>query len=598
MNVEGTALWLVVLLCACAAFLSFFKRPAGGQEELGCRRLIAALWLAACILAVLLTGLMIAHLLAHRFDYSYVAAHTDRALPVLYRISALWAGQEGSFLLWLTTLCLVGLALRNTKNYTVFGVYALITVLLAAMTAVSQPFARLSAVPADGTGLSLALQDPWMAVHPPLVFLGYSAMAVLAAYAAAGKEAAKTTLRHYTRLSLFFLGLGIFTGSIWAYRALGWGGFWAWDPIENAALVPWLVLCAYLHDSKPISPIKRIAPFALACLGTFLTRSGVLKEASVHAYAGGDSLVSLLILALVLLCTTGVLFYGVRSRKTKRGATAKPTPLEALQSVLSKAKAQHAAADSQPYAGLLARPLALSSQEGGALGMRIFARTTYGYAALILLFTLLPLATGRATHANVYNTLTVIYALVCTALLLLWDGEVLIRKGFLVLLINTALIFALMMVLNTAHAAALVLLWFMLLPISLYAAGAFKLDTYSLTHAALALLFVGAIASSLLGIEALSVSSSASPQLIIGGQPLHTANVLQQELSIVSTPLADYLVYGTQAVQTDAELFVPYTTKPLILLFWLGGFSVLGAALYRLVRALFRKSKSLPDERH
>ena len=122
------------------------------------------------------------------------------------------------------------------------------------MCFISQPFAKMLVIPLDGLGLNGALKDPWMVVHPPLVFVSYSAMAILFAFSATlshikSSDEVKSKILYWLRVSWFFLGLGILTGSIWAYKALGWGGYWAWDPIENAALVPWLILCGYLHEN-------------------------------------------------------------------------------------------------------------------------------------------------------------------------------------------------------------------------------------------------------------------------------------------------------------------------------------------------------------
>jgi cytochrome c-type biogenesis protein CcmF len=243
-------------------------------------------------------------LLTHNFNNLYVATHTNRSLPLVYVISAFWAGQEGSLLLWgwltsLTTLIVV----RKTKTVDKFKPYvATILVIIQlffvlTMIFASNPFERLSFTPADGQGLNPLLQDPGMVIHPPTLFVGYALIAVPFAYAMAGlitkDEDWLNKIRTWTMASWIFLSLGIALGGWWSYHVLGWGGYWAWDPVENASLMPWLIITAFLHSvviqegkkgMKLWNMLLITFSFLLVIYATFLTRSGIIQ--SVHSFAG------------------------------------------------------------------------------------------------------------------------------------------------------------------------------------------------------------------------------------------------------------------------------------------------------------------------
>ncbi|HAZ37049.1 MAG TPA: hypothetical protein DCY71_04265, partial [Clostridiaceae bacterium] len=203
-----------------------------------------------------------------------------------------------------------GLDKRGFKNISAFIGFSVINMSIMVMAILSRPFKTMNYLQVEGLGLNTALQDPWMVVHPPLVFIGYSSMAVLFSIGlCVGPEiedsCEKLMLRKWALMGWFFLGLGIFTGSIWAYRALGWGGYWAWDPIENAALIPWLLLAGICHEgrlaSKPGSRVRYMLPFVMAAFGTFLARSGILKDKSVHSYTVSSLSIPLLIFLAVLV---------------------------------------------------------------------------------------------------------------------------------------------------------------------------------------------------------------------------------------------------------------------------------------------------------
>ncbi|MCY4088088.1 MAG: heme lyase CcmF/NrfE family subunit [Actinomycetia bacterium] len=251
------------------------------------------------------TAVLVAGLGTSDFSLRYVADHTSRDLPIGYRLSALWSGQEGSLLLWLLVLLGVGTAAvaLNRRLVTIdlpwtapiLGGVALFFALV--LVFVSSPFAT-QAAPPDGLGLNPSLQNPYMAAHPPLLYLGYVGLTVPFVFAMAALVSRRVderwlvATRRWTLFAWTCLGFGILLGAKWAYEEVGWGGWYAWDPVENAALMPWLVATAYLHsvmiqEKKNMLRVWNVVlvalMFTLSLFGTFLTRSGVLN--SIHSFA-------------------------------------------------------------------------------------------------------------------------------------------------------------------------------------------------------------------------------------------------------------------------------------------------------------------------
>ncbi|MGB8658031.1 MAG: cytochrome c biogenesis protein CcsA [Candidatus Zixiibacteriota bacterium] len=249
-------------------------------------------------------------LLSHHFEVEYVYAYSSSHLPLFYLISSFWAGQEGTFLMWLFFGAILGIFLvRRSGSYQGYamGVYLLVQVFLLVLLVKKSPFSltadlgsqSASGFPAEGRGLNPLLQDFWMVIHPPIVFIGYAALAIPFSYAVAALIENK--YKEWTRYALpwavfscLSLGAGIFIGGYWAYKVLGWGGYWGWDPVENASLVPWLLSIGLVHGllAEKIKGSMRRANFVLAILcfllvlyATFLTRSGILGDFSVHAFS-------------------------------------------------------------------------------------------------------------------------------------------------------------------------------------------------------------------------------------------------------------------------------------------------------------------------
>lgn len=260
---------------------------------------------------------------SHYYEYHYAWSHSSRRLPVYYMISAFWEGQEGSFLLWMFWHAVLGVIIIITNKYweaPVMTVFSLVQAFLTSMIlgAVilhvkigSSPFVLLrdaldapifaqnpDFVPADGTGLNPLLQNYWMVIHPPTLFLGFALTVVPFSYAIAGlwKRKYKEWLRPALPWAIFgaaILGLGILMGGYWAYETLNFGGYWNWDPVENAVYVPWLFLIAAIHTmishkksetALKASLILLVIMYMLIVYSTFLTRSGILGESSVHSF--------------------------------------------------------------------------------------------------------------------------------------------------------------------------------------------------------------------------------------------------------------------------------------------------------------------------
>jgi len=318
------ALVLALLLAAAQAFFGLVGAARGNRR-----------WMAAAGPAVAGQWVFVALSFAvlcwafYRNDFSveYVAQNSNSALPTFYRFAAVWGAHEGSLLLWALALVSwsIGVAalsgsLPESYRARVLGVLGVVSIgFLSFILFTSSPFERLVPPAADGRDLNPLLQDVALALHPPMLYIGYVGFAVAFAFAVAAllegrlEEAWARWARPWTTLSWLFLTLGIALGSWWAYYELGWGGWWFWDPVENASFMPWLVGTALIHSLavtekrglfKSWTLLLAITAFSLSLLGTFLVRSGVLV--SVHAFASDPSR-GLFILAFLGVCIGGSL---------------------------------------------------------------------------------------------------------------------------------------------------------------------------------------------------------------------------------------------------------------------------------------------------
>src|SRR5688500_15394611 len=276
------------------------------------------------------SGVLFAALVRHGFSFVYVAEHTSRELPTGYTISAFWGGQEGSLLLWLLILtgyaaAAVLLNRRRTRDLIAWVVPVLGGVMLFfafLLVVVATPFA-VQAAPPDGNGLNPSLQNPYMMAHPPMLYLGYVGLTVPFAFALGALLAGRAderwivSTRRWTLVAWTALGVGQLLGAKWAYEEVGWGGYYAWDPVENAALMPWLAATAFLHSVmiqekrgmlRVWNVLLVILAFSLSLFGTFLTRSGVVN--SIHSFT--QSSIGPWFLAFIVLVVTvslGLLFW-------------------------------------------------------------------------------------------------------------------------------------------------------------------------------------------------------------------------------------------------------------------------------------------------
>jgi cytochrome c-type biogenesis protein CcmF len=289
---------------------------------------------AQCVFLGVAFACLVAGFVTHDFSLLYVAEHSNRRLPLYYRIAATWGAHEGSMLLWALILGLWTLAvtvfsrsLSEEFLARVLGILGLVSVgILLFILLTSNPFERLVPAPSDGQDLNPLLQDFGMTIHPPMLYMGYVGLSVAFSFALAAllggalDSAWARWSRPWTLVAWIFLTFGIVLGSWWAYYELGWGGWWFWDPVENASFMPWLVATALLHSLaatekrgafKAWTVLLAIFAFSLSLLGTFLVRSGVLT--SVHAFAS-DPQRGLFILALLGLVVGGsLLLYALRA---------------------------------------------------------------------------------------------------------------------------------------------------------------------------------------------------------------------------------------------------------------------------------------------
>ncbi len=307
----GGILIKVAFICCVACVAYYYQHHRNGNPAF--LKLGRALYLASVALILVSAGLLLYLIVSHRFEFAYVWNYSSRELSASLLISTFYAGQEGSFMLWCLYTSLIGIFLMrytSRRNYeaAVMSVFGLVTGMLLLMLIVKNPFAyvwenwpgqvEVGFVPANGRGLNPLLQNYWMVIHPQVLFTGFSAMSVPFVFAVAGmmKRDYMTWIKPATPWIVFGalqLGTGIIMGGFWAYETLGWGGYWGWDPVENSSLVPWLISLASIHtmlsQRKTGAFVKTNLALAMLCFltvlySTFLTRSGVLGDTSVHSF--------------------------------------------------------------------------------------------------------------------------------------------------------------------------------------------------------------------------------------------------------------------------------------------------------------------------
>jgi len=321
-SLGSAVLALVFLTLVFAAVAAVAGRDGEERWLLASRRAVYG----ACALLTLCVVLIEIAFLGDDFSFKIVQQHSSIETPTFYKLAAMWSSQEGSLLLWAWVLSIASsLALYSTRNRlreivpyataVMAGVASFFTGLMLFAGGVN-PFATQSPAPADGIGLNPLLQHPSMMVHPPMLYSGYVAFTIPFAFAIGALATRRLdaawirATRRFALIAWALLGFGLLLGARWSYTELGWGGYWAWDPVENAALMPWLIGTAFLHSImvqekrgmlKAWNACLIVATFSLALLGTFLVRSGVLQ--SIHAF--GDSTVGPYILGLIGVVVLG-----------------------------------------------------------------------------------------------------------------------------------------------------------------------------------------------------------------------------------------------------------------------------------------------------
>jgi cytochrome c-type biogenesis protein CcmF len=443
---------------------------------------------------------------------------------------------------------------RKPEQGKVVGIYSAAAFIILLMCFISRPFSLIYPVPADGLGLNPALCDPWMVVHPPMVFIAYSAMAVLFSQSAAlQKNTAAGAVKHikrWARISWWFLGVGIITGSVWAYRALGWGGFWAWDPIENAALVPWLILAADIHRNDYTRRSACLVPFTFASVGVFLTRSGILSGVSAHAYTEGNLIISVFISLFITGIIAFIIVSGVKKSKKKESTKLRLTD------------------------------------------KRIIYYSIYIYAALIFAGTVAPIISGIDTPMLYYTIISTAFALVYTALLLIQDRETLKKRSICTILVSTVILAVIIVISGSADYLWLAVIWICLMPLSLWTVSLFRLRKagYYIMHAGVILMITGAAVSCGLGGDVYADATIVDGNFIFEDIKISVSDITEKDVVIVNLPHKDLIVHCTDiSISENGGFIVHYTVRPLIILFWAGCAAVILQPCISLIKPLRKR---------
>jgi len=330
-----------LILALCVSIIQGVLPLIGAQQGRREWLLLARPATQICfVLLVISFGVLAWCFYVNDFSVLYVAEHSNSQLPTVYRLGAVWGGHEGSLLLWILLLTGWAFAVAQLSKTLdefmvarVLGVLGLVaTGLLLFVLATSNPFERLLPAAQDGRSLNPLLQDPGLVFHPPMLYMGYVGFSVAFAFAIASLLSGKLDAawarwsRPWTTTAWIFLTLGIALGSWWAYYELGWGGWWFWDPVENASFMPWLIGTALLHSLavtekrggfKNWTVLLAIIAFSMSLLGTFLVRSGVLT--SVHAFATDPRRGIFILILLSLVVGSSLFLYALRAPKSTLG---------------------------------------------------------------------------------------------------------------------------------------------------------------------------------------------------------------------------------------------------------------------------------------
>jgi cytochrome c-type biogenesis protein CcmF len=340
------ALWLAAMLAGLQLVLAFVAVAKGSNDAARLMRPVATL---QGLLAGTAFALLIVLFLRSDMSVYLVAANSHSMKPFIYKFAGTWGNHEGSMLLWVTVMSLSGMAialfergLDRATHYATLGAQALISIgFYAFLLFASNPFARLDPAAPDGQGLNPLLQDPGLAFHPPTLYLGYVGLSVAFSFAVGALITRQVNarfaraIRPWVLFAWVLLTIGITAGSYWAYYELGWGGWWFWDPVENASLMPWLAATALFHSASVLAArdalrawtiMLSVVAFAMSMVGTFLVRSGILT--SVHAFAVDPTRGGFLLVLLTFYIGSALLLFALRVGTVNEGTRFDPVSRE------------------------------------------------------------------------------------------------------------------------------------------------------------------------------------------------------------------------------------------------------------------------------
>jgi len=331
------ALWLAAALAALQFVLMIIALRSGADV----RRAMRSIAIAQGVLTLIAFAMLLTVFALSDMSVALVFENSNSAKPFIYKVAGAWGNHEGSMLMWVTILAVAGafvalLAHRTSERTTIaaLGAQALLALgFYAFLLIASNPFARLWPAPPDGQGLNPLLQDPGLAFHPPTLYLGYVGLSVAFSFAVGALLTGEVDSRLARAMRPWVLGawvlltLGITAGSYWAYYELGWGGYWFWDPVENASLMPWLAATALLHSINVLAArgalkawtmMLAVIAFSMSMVGTFLVRSGILT--SVHAFAIDPERGTFLLGLLGMYVGAAFTLFAIRAPALKEGA--------------------------------------------------------------------------------------------------------------------------------------------------------------------------------------------------------------------------------------------------------------------------------------
>ena len=340
------ALWLAAALSALQLILGGIALTPG---RWGMAVPVRPLAIVQGLLTALAFALLVGLFVTSDMSVKLVAANSHTAKPLLYKFAGTWGNHEGSMLLWVTTLgvagALVAIFERRIAERTLIATLAAQAAIglgfFAFLLFSSNPFERLNPAPMEGNGLNPLLQDPGLAFHPPTLYFGYVGLSIAFSFAVGALvtrdvgAAFARAMRPWVLISWIFLTIGIAAGSYWAYYELGWGGWWFWDPVENASLMPWLAATALLHSVTVLATrdglrawtvMLAVVAFSMSMVGTFLVRSGILT--SVHSFAVDPQRGSFILALLALYIGGALALFGLRVGTVREGSQFEPVSRE------------------------------------------------------------------------------------------------------------------------------------------------------------------------------------------------------------------------------------------------------------------------------